>query len=216
MGKWRKERGQGLLELAVILPVLLILLLGIVELGYALRDYLVVVNAAREGCRFAARGRYSDEDIIERTISAGGIVRQGDDSPQDVPFLRTASIGGIASNTAVIVTNIPTDSFGEPISITVSAVGFVADEEGNVHPAKPLHTKVSPAQVIDHHRPVTRDINAAREVGGYERMGNHIVVVEVFFMHDPLWSNLFLPLPPVMNMHARTEMRVVTDRETVE
>jgi hypothetical protein len=216
MGKWRKERGQGLLELAVILPVLLILLLGIVELGYALRDYLVVVNAAREGCRFAARGRYSDEDIIERTISAGGIVRQGDDSPQDVPFLRTASIGGIASNTAVIVTNIPTDSFGEPISITVSVVGVVADEEGDVHPAEPLHTKVSPAQVIDRHRHITQDINAAREVEGYERMGNHIVVVEVFFMHHPLWSNLFLPLPDVMNMHARTEMRVVTDRETME
>ena len=40
MGKWRKERGQGLLELAVILPVLLILLMGLVEVGYALRDYL--------------------------------------------------------------------------------------------------------------------------------------------------------------------------------
>jgi hypothetical protein len=215
MGRWRKERGQGLLELAVILPVLLILLLGLVELGYALRDYLVVVNASREGCRFAARGRYSDEDIIERTISAGGIVRQGE-SPQDVPFLRTASIGDIDSNTAVIVTNIPTDSFGEPISVTVSAVGVISPEEGGVRPAGPLDSRVSTAQIIDRHRPVTQDINAAREVEGYERMGNHIVVVEVFFMHHPLWSNLFLPLPDPMNMHARTEMRVVTDRETME
>jgi hypothetical protein len=50
MGKPRTERGQGMLELAVILPVLLILLMGLVEIGYALRDYLVVVNACREGC----------------------------------------------------------------------------------------------------------------------------------------------------------------------
>ncbi len=215
MGKWRKERGQGLLELAVILPVLLILLMGLVELGYALRDYLVVVNASREGCRFAARGRYSDEDIIERTISAGGIVRQGD-PPVDVPFLRTASIGGIDSNTAVIVTNIPTDSFGEPISVTVTAAGVVPVGEVGVRPAEPLDTLVSAGQIVDRHRPVTQDINAAREVEGYERMGNHIVVVEVFFMHHPLWNNPFVPLPDPMNMHARTEMRVVTDRETVE
>jgi hypothetical protein len=215
MGKRRKERGQGLLELAVILPVLLILLMGLVELGYALRDYLVVVNASREGCRFAARGRYSDEDIIERTISAGGIVRQGD-PPVDVPFLRTASIGGIDSNTAVIVTNIPTDSFGEPISVTVTAAGVVPVGEVGVRPAEPLDTLVSAGQIVDRHRPVTQDINAAREVEGYERMGNHIVVVEVFFMHHPLWNNPFVPLPDPMNMHARTEMRVVTDRETVE
>ena len=65
MGKPRTERGQGLLELAVILPVLLILLMGLVEIGYALRDYLVVVNACREGCRFAARGRFSDQDVGE-------------------------------------------------------------------------------------------------------------------------------------------------------
>lgn len=214
-GKWRKERGQGLLELAVILPVLLILLMGLVELGYALRDYLVVVNASREGCRFAARGRYSDEDIIERAISAGGIVRQGD-PPQDVPFLRTASIGGIDSNTAVIVTNIPTDSFGEPISVTVSAAGVVPVGEGGVRPAEPLDTMVSAAQIVGRHRSATQDINVAREREGYERMGNHIVVVEVFFMHHPLWNNPFVPLPDPMNMHARTEMRVVTDRETVE
>jgi hypothetical protein len=215
MGKWRKERGQGLLELAVILPVLLILLMGLVEVGYALRDYLVVVNASREGGRFAARGRYSDEDIVERTISAGGIVRQGD-PPQDVPFLRTASIGGIDSNTAVIVTNIPTDSFGEPITVTVQAAGVVPDGGGGVRPAEPLDSEVSTAEIVELHRPFTQDINVAREREGYERMGNHIVVVEVFFMHHPLWNNPFVPLPDPMNMHARTEMRVVTDRETVE
>jgi len=215
MGKRRRERGQGLLELAVILPVLLILLMGLVEVGYALRDYLVVVNASREGCRFAARGRYSDEDVVERTVSAGGIIRQGD-PPQDVPFLRTASIGGIDSNTAVIVTNIPTDSFGEPISVTVRASGVVPDGGGGVRPAEPLDTMVSTAQIVDRHRSVTQDINAAREVEGYERMGNHIVVVEVFFMHHPLWNNPFVPLPDPMKMHARTEMRVVTDRESMQ
>ena len=51
MDKRRAEAGQGLVELAIILPVLLILLFGLVEMGYALRNYLIVVNA----CRLLAR-----------------------------------------------------------------------------------------------------------------------------------------------------------------
>lgn len=216
MGKRRTERGQGLLELAIILPVLLILLMGLVEIGYALRDYLVVVNASREGCRFAARGRYSDEDIVERAVTAGGIVRLGEPL-RDVPFLRTSSIGDIASNTAVIVTNIPTDSFGEPISITVQASGvFLPEGAEEARAVEPSDSAVSPAQIVDRHRPVTQGISAAREDAGYERLGNHIVVVEVFFMHRPLWNNSFVLLPDPIRMYAQTEMRVVTDRETIE
>jgi hypothetical protein len=216
MGKRGTERGQGLLELAVILPVLLILLMGLVEIGYALRDYLVVVNASREGCRFAARGRYSDEDIVERAVTAGGIVRLGEPL-RDVQFLRTSSIGDIAPNTAVIVTNIPTDSFGEPISITVQASGVFLPEGAEVERAvEPMDSAVSPAQIVDRHRPVTQGISAAREDAGYERLGNHIVVVEVFFMHRPLWNNSFVLLPDPIRMYAQTEMRVVTDRETIE
>ena len=84
MKEHRAKRGQGLVEFAIMLPILLLLLIGLAELGFALRNYLVVVNADREGCRFAARGRFSDERVIERVISAGGVVRRGG---LDVPFM---------------------------------------------------------------------------------------------------------------------------------
>jgi Flp pilus assembly protein TadG len=213
MGNRRTQRGQALLELVVILPVLLILLMGLVEIGYALRDYLVVVNACREGCRFAARGRFGDEDVGERVITSGGTVRLGD-PPSNVSFLRTA-IEGPDPNTAVIVTNIPTDSAGEPISVTVWTSGVLPNGAGDVRPIEPSDTMISQTQVIDRHRPVTQLINVAREDAGYERMGNHVVVVEVFFMHHPLWNNPFVPLPDPWMMYAKTEMRVVTDRENI-
>jgi len=64
-----KERGQGLVEMALILPFLLVLVVGIVELGIALNRQIVVVNAAREAARFGAQGARSD-DIYAQVFSA--------------------------------------------------------------------------------------------------------------------------------------------------
>jgi len=212
MGKPRTERGQGLLELAVILPVLLILLMGLVEIGYALRDYLIVVNACREGCRFAARGRFSEEDVGARVVSAGGVVSLGNPST-DVPFLRTH---GTDENTGIIVQHILMDSAGAVPTRTWYFSGVVPSGAGGVTPILDGDSRISLTQVIDRHGPATQSINATREEAGYERMPNHIVIVEVFFMHHPLWNNPFVPLPDPWMMRAQTEMRVVTDRGGLE
>lgn len=42
------------MELAILLPLFGILLLGILEVGGMARDYQVIENAAREGARFSA------------------------------------------------------------------------------------------------------------------------------------------------------------------
>ncbi len=47
----RCERGQALVEMALILPVLLLLIFGIIEFGRIFNAYLIVTNAAREGAR---------------------------------------------------------------------------------------------------------------------------------------------------------------------
>jgi hypothetical protein len=52
----RGERGQSLVEIAIFLPVVLIILVGIVEVSHALTAYLVIANAAREGARFGVAG----------------------------------------------------------------------------------------------------------------------------------------------------------------
>jgi hypothetical protein len=53
-------RGQSLVETAIIAPLLLLMFLGVLEVGWALRGYLVLLNANREATRFAARGAYLD------------------------------------------------------------------------------------------------------------------------------------------------------------
>jgi hypothetical protein len=56
----KRQQGQSLLELALVTPLLLLLMVGVFEVGWAIRGYLVVVNANREATRFSARGRYLD------------------------------------------------------------------------------------------------------------------------------------------------------------
>lgn len=54
VGSRKNERGVSLLELAIFLPVILLIVVGIVDYGFALREVQVISSAAREGARVAA------------------------------------------------------------------------------------------------------------------------------------------------------------------
>jgi hypothetical protein len=60
--KSKTQAGQSMVELALIGPLLILMLLGVFEVGYVLRGYLVLVNANREAARFTARGRFVNFD----------------------------------------------------------------------------------------------------------------------------------------------------------
>jgi hypothetical protein len=53
-GHGASEAGQAMLELAIVLPVLLLILFSIIEFGFVLGRYQVVVNASREAARTAS------------------------------------------------------------------------------------------------------------------------------------------------------------------
>ena len=59
----KNQKGQSLVEFAIILPILLLLILGIAEFGIMLNSYLTIQNVAREGARFGITGG-SDTEII--------------------------------------------------------------------------------------------------------------------------------------------------------
>ncbi|MBW8383916.1 MAG: pilus assembly protein [Youngiibacter sp.] len=48
------EKGQSAVEFALVLPLLLILLLGIIEFGWFLNAKITITGAAREGARYYA------------------------------------------------------------------------------------------------------------------------------------------------------------------
>jgi len=50
----KSEKGASAVEFALILPILIILVFGIVEFGIAFNNYITITHAAREGARIAA------------------------------------------------------------------------------------------------------------------------------------------------------------------
>lgn len=59
--------GQSVVELALVLPVLCLLLLGIAEFGRLFSEYLTVQHAAREGLRLGITGG-TDAQIRDRVL----------------------------------------------------------------------------------------------------------------------------------------------------
>lgn len=64
----RNKRGQALVEVAILLPILLLILMGIFEFGRVFNAYLIINHASREGARSAALG--SDDTEIINKINA--------------------------------------------------------------------------------------------------------------------------------------------------
>ena len=54
-----KKRGQGMLEFALVLPIVLLLIVGIIEFARIFEAWLVITNAARTGVRYATTGEYN-------------------------------------------------------------------------------------------------------------------------------------------------------------
>ncbi len=49
-----RERGQGLVEFALILPLVVLTFFGIIQFGFLLGGHIALVNAVREGARYAS------------------------------------------------------------------------------------------------------------------------------------------------------------------
>lgn len=69
----RGDRGQALVEMALVLTVLLLLLTGIIEFGRILSAQLVVSHASREGARIGVLGK-TDAEITERVLNAASVL----------------------------------------------------------------------------------------------------------------------------------------------
>jgi Flp pilus assembly protein TadG len=73
-GPWvdvpREDRGQATVELALLLPVLVVLLAVLVQAGVLVRDQILVTHAAREAVRAAALD--DDPDAARRAAAAAG------------------------------------------------------------------------------------------------------------------------------------------------
>jgi Flp pilus assembly protein TadG len=96
----KDERGAALIEFALVMPLLLILVLGMIEFGWLLGNNLDVRHGAREAARLAA-------------VDAGSVVAMGDlvcasmdfSSGQTVTFVDSA--GGLIGDEVTVTVTLP-------------------------------------------------------------------------------------------------------------
>jgi hypothetical protein len=82
-----------MVELALTLPVLLLLLIGVVEVGNALNAYLTVVDVARDGARLGSKGAASDDDIKNLVVTEMDRLPDGVDPANDITVQRNTVPG---------------------------------------------------------------------------------------------------------------------------
>lgn len=80
----KTQRGQAVVEMALVLPILIMLIFGIIEFGRILNTYMIVTNLSREGARHGATGG-TDVQII-------AAVKNGTNSNQVNPNNLTVTI----------------------------------------------------------------------------------------------------------------------------
>ena len=105
-----EERGQSLVEFAFSMTFLLILLVGIVDLGRAFFTYMALRDAAQEGALYGSTTPTSTSDIEARVWNSSSLLQTlaDDDS----------------ANTNVAVTIIGSACTGNGIQVTVSYDNF--------------------------------------------------------------------------------------------
>ena len=95
----RSERGAELIEFALVLPLLMFIILGLVDFGFLFQRFEVVTNAAREGARMAVLPGYATADVTARVKN----------------YVSTGGLTTTATNPSVVVTNVAIPTGGGPV-----------------------------------------------------------------------------------------------------
>ena len=99
----RSLKGQSLVEFALTLPLLLLILIGILDLGRITATYVILENAAREGARYGATHPGQTTGITQRA--------------------RAEASGSIVNSTQIQITCDPSNcsgSLGSPLKVYAS------------------------------------------------------------------------------------------------
>ncbi|MEL7655570.1 MAG: TadE/TadG family type IV pilus assembly protein [Bacillota bacterium] len=100
----KKEKGQAMVEFALVLPILLTLLCGIIDFGWIFGNQLMANNACREAARYTAVHYYDDATDNDRDIAYGIITNAAPTlSSPNVSLVKNGEKVEIAMNCDVAV-----------------------------------------------------------------------------------------------------------------
>lgn len=110
---FKKEKGQSMVEFALILPILLLLLCGIIDFGWIFGNQLMANNAAREAARYSAIHYYDSNTDNDQAIAAGIVANRASTltSPVTTVTVSSGSITVTVTSQVTILTPVVSTFF---------------------------------------------------------------------------------------------------------
>jgi Flp pilus assembly protein TadG len=119
------DTGAELIEFALVLPILLLVIAGIVDFGFLFQRFQVVTNASREGARLAALPGYTPADVearVQNYLTSGGLTAVAVAPPVCAPQVLP---GGQSVNVTAVTVEYPSQfSFIGPFAAMFGGSGW--------------------------------------------------------------------------------------------
>jgi Flp pilus assembly protein TadG len=101
----RDERGQTAVEFALVAPILVLLLLGIIQFGIAFQNYVTITDAARAGARKAIVARFAAGNFNDATQTVKDAASSLDQTVLNQPgMIAVSDPDGMTAGSLVTVT----------------------------------------------------------------------------------------------------------------
>jgi hypothetical protein len=206
-------RGQALVEFVLVLPILVLLFLGVMEIGMALYSYLSLATANREGVRLASRARFTDDSVAGLVASSGGLTELPDGT-----FRPNMKLMGEDANLGIIITHISIDTDGTLLDVTTYVSGTIVGSDNVPRPITAGDTKLTDdklLELVENSLSATSEINTYREEMLYDTIPDELVIVESFLAHRAV-TPIIEPINSTLTLYFQSVMRVMRDsRDTM-
>ena len=196
-----KARGQNLVEMALLLPIIMVLFAGMIEVGFSAHAYVVVSSAAREGARFGSRGVHVPFADIASIVETG------------LGKIISPIFYGSEANATIIVTEVDIDENGayaihsQNVLGDLAVTSTVCEPSGFECPSGSLDIQ----DFIDANTSFNENPEFCVENFGCD---GDFVVVEVVYLHPSVLLSGFTRdlIPDPFPIKARAVMRVLHRR----
>jgi Flp pilus assembly protein TadG len=115
------ERGQSLVETAIVLPLLLLLFMGTVDVGRFLFAYIALEEAVQEGATYASRAP-TDVSGIRARVTSSSNHREVTNATVPDPVCTTTTVSVTATYPMPLLTPMASLIFGNTITLGSTVV----------------------------------------------------------------------------------------------
>jgi Flp pilus assembly protein TadG len=118
------DRGSELVEMAIVLPIFVLLIMGIMDFGFLFQRYEVVVNAAREGARLAVIGTHSNASVqtrVQNYLTSSGLTGSATAQVGNTSM----TVNGANVNTKTVTVIYPSSFLFLPGSVNLQGVAVM-------------------------------------------------------------------------------------------